>query len=103
MPNALKAFDFFGFYCYTSTYKIAEVYRSGHNEAVLKTVWVKAHGGSNPSASAIKQATRLLFALSSVSGLFKSCGFAARTPFRGADASLLRLRYESLPSLTFLF
>ena len=31
-----------------------EAYRSGHNEAVLKTVWVKAHGGSNPSASANK-------------------------------------------------
>ena len=29
-----------------------EAYRSGHNEAVLKTVWVKTHGGSNPSASA---------------------------------------------------
>ncbi len=29
-----------------------EAYRSGHNEAVLKTVWVHAHGGSNPSASA---------------------------------------------------
>ena len=29
-------------------------YRSGHNEAVLKTVWVKAHGGSNPSACAKK-------------------------------------------------
>ena len=33
-----------------------EAYRSGHNEAVLKTVWVKAHGGSNPSASAILKA-----------------------------------------------
>ena len=32
-----------------------EAYRSGHNEAVLKTVWVKAHGGSNPSASAIRE------------------------------------------------
>ena len=32
--------------------KSTEAYRSGHNEAVLKTVWVKAHGGSNPSASA---------------------------------------------------
>ena len=32
-----------------------EAYRSGHNEAVLKTVWVQAHGGSNPSASAIKE------------------------------------------------
>ena len=31
-----------------------ERYRSGHNEAVLKTVWVQAHGGSNPSASAKK-------------------------------------------------
>ena len=30
------------------------MYRSGHNEAVLKTVWVKAHGGSNPSSSANK-------------------------------------------------
>ena len=29
-----------------------EVYQSGHNEAVLKTVWVQAHGGSNPSTSA---------------------------------------------------
>ena len=32
-----------------------QAYRSGHNEAVLKTVWVKAHGGSNPSACAIKK------------------------------------------------
>ena len=31
-----------------------QAYRSGHNEAVLKTVWVKAHGGSNPSACAKK-------------------------------------------------
>ena len=30
-----------------------EAYRSGHNEAVLKTVWVQAHRGSNPFASAI--------------------------------------------------
>ena len=35
-----------------------EAYRSGHNEAVLKTVWVQAHGGSNPSASAIKNLKR---------------------------------------------
>ena len=32
-----------------------ESYRSGHNEAVLKTVWVQAHGGSNPSASATEK------------------------------------------------
>ena len=32
-----------------------EVYRSGHNEAVLKTVGAKARGGSNPSASAITE------------------------------------------------
>ena len=31
-----------------------EAYRSGHNEAVLKTVRRQRHGGSNPSASAIK-------------------------------------------------
>ena len=36
---------------------LAEAYRSGHNEAVLKTVWVQAHGGSNPSASAIAERT----------------------------------------------
>ncbi len=29
-----------------------ERYRSGHNEAVLKTVWVQAHKGSNPFLSA---------------------------------------------------
>ena len=28
-------------------------YRSGHNGAVLKTVRVQAHGGSNPSPSVI--------------------------------------------------
>ena len=38
-----------------------EVYRSGHNEAVLKTVWVKAHGGSNPSACANETPERLYF------------------------------------------
>ena len=31
-----------------------EAYRSGHNEAVLKTVWEKSHRGSNPFASATK-------------------------------------------------
>ena len=35
---------------------LMQAYRSGHNEAVLKTVWVKAHGGSNPSACANKAA-----------------------------------------------
>ena len=34
-----------------------ERYRSGHNEAVLKTVWGQPHGGSNPSASAKNQGT----------------------------------------------
>ena len=29
-----------------------EGYRSGHNEAVLKTVWAHAHVGSNPTPSA---------------------------------------------------
>ena len=29
-----------------------EIYRSGHNEAVLKTVCRQRHGGSNPSISA---------------------------------------------------
>ena len=30
-----------------------ERYRSGHNEAVLKTVWGQPHKGSNPFLSAI--------------------------------------------------
>ena len=34
-----------------------EGYRSGHNEAVLKTVWVQAHKGSNPFPSANKNRT----------------------------------------------
>ena len=36
-----------------------QAYRSGHNEAVLKTVWAQAHGGSNPSACAIQKALSL--------------------------------------------
>ena len=38
-----------------------QAYRSGHNEAVLKTVWVKAHGGSNPSACAKKHKGTVCF------------------------------------------
>lgn len=30
-----------------------ERYRSGHNEAVLKTVWVNARVGSNPTLCAM--------------------------------------------------
>ncbi len=32
--------------------KNSERYRSGHNEAVLKTVWRQRHKGSNPFRSA---------------------------------------------------
>ena len=35
----------------------SERYRSGHNEAVLKTVWGKPHKGSNPFLSAKKEVT----------------------------------------------
>ena len=38
-----------------------EAYRSGHNEAVLKTVCLRGHGGSNPSASAKKHGIRFVF------------------------------------------
>ena len=45
-----------------------EGYRSGHNEAVLKTVWAHAHVGSNPTPSANKKGTfvyqKFLFCLS---------------------------------------
>ena len=37
-----------------------EAYRSGHNEAVLKTVWAQAHGGSSPSASAKAKKPRIV-------------------------------------------
>ena len=37
-----------------------EGYRSGHNEAVLKTVWAPAHKGSNPFPSAIMPQSRAL-------------------------------------------
>ena len=40
-----------------------QAYRSGHNEAVLKTVWVKAHGGSNPSACATKEGVGIVLPL----------------------------------------
>ncbi len=32
-----------------------ERYRSGHNEAVLKTVCLHGHEGSNPSLSAVRR------------------------------------------------
>ena len=48
-----------------------QAYRSGHNEAVLKTVWVKAHGGSNPSACAKNMEMRFLI---SIFFVFKFCG-----------------------------
>ncbi len=35
--------------------KYSESYRSGHNEAVLKTVWAHAHVGSNPTLSATEK------------------------------------------------
>ena len=35
-----------------------ERYRSGHNGAVLKTVRVKTHGGSNPSLSGARRNTQ---------------------------------------------
>ncbi len=35
-----------------SIVEYSESYRSGHNEAVLKTVWANAHVGSNPTLSA---------------------------------------------------
>ena len=43
--------------CETQISKNTQAYRSGHNEAVLKTVRGNSHGGSNPSACAIKTNT----------------------------------------------
>ncbi len=54
-----------------------EGYRSGHNEAVLKTVWGKPHMGSNPIPSAMKKALAVAGAFSlhingvSVTALFR--------------------------------
>ena len=42
----------FGFTTKQSPSFHSEDYRSGHNEAVLKTVCLHGHGGSNPSSSA---------------------------------------------------
>ena len=47
-----------------------EGYRSGHNEAVLKTVWAHAHTGSNPFPSAIKSLENTTFLR-----LFSFCRF----------------------------
>jgi hypothetical protein len=55
-----------------------EGYRSGHNGAVLKTVRVQAHGGSNPSPSAI---------------LLRPVGQAVKTPpFHGGNRGSNPLR-----------
>ena len=53
------------------TWTYLEEYRSGHNEAVLKTVCPQGHGGSNPSSSAEKDKVPVgpcLFQLSSREG-----------------------------------
>ena len=48
-----------------------EEYRSGHNEAVLKTVWEKSHKGSNPFSSAKK------------TDLFRQVGFLTKSTLAG--------------------
>lgn len=51
---------------------VLERYRSGHNGAVLKTVRVKAHGGSNPSRSAIRMTSpsgEVIYILKEVLGM----------------------------------
>ena len=53
-----------------------EGYRSGHNEAVLKTVWAHAHKGSNPFPSAIKSLENTTF-----SRLFSFLSFSDLTVF----------------------
>ena len=61
----------------------------------MKTVWVKAHGGSNPSSSATK--TRqilsgfLLLRKSDSCAICDCARLCRRTPYHGADASLLRV------------
>ena len=54
-----------------------EGYRSGHNEAVLKTVWANAHVGSNPTPSAIKSLENTTF-----SRLLSFCRFSSLSIFR---------------------
>ena len=50
--RSIKTLDFVLENGYNKEDKNKQEYRSGHNEAVLKTVWVQAHGGSNPSSCA---------------------------------------------------
>ena len=61
-----------------------ESYRSGHNEAVLKTVWVQAHGGSNPSLSAnkIRHLLMSFFVAKNRRGIRIRRKFACKFPFR---------------------
>ena len=77
VPNVALAILFF------LKQNTTERYRSGHNEAVLKTVWVKAHGGSNPSSSANK--TDKPFA----------CPFCLMHYVRGIRTRALRKRHSA--------
>ena len=43
-----------------------ERYRSGHNEAVLKTVWGQPHKGSNPFLSAKEAESYLVYGSASL-------------------------------------
>ncbi len=66
-----------------------QVYRSGHNEAVLKTVWGKLHGGSNPSACATTKATEV-FRRFCCTYLRFGGGFEGRSRFARAKRFALR-------------
>ena len=66
----------------------AQAYRSGHNEAVLKTVWVKAHGGSNPSACAKNMEMTMVISIFLSYG--DAEGFEGGSRFAGAKRFALR-------------
>ena len=84
-----------------------DAYRSGHNEAVLKTVWGNTHGGSNPSASAIQKATSktdVAFCISHMrGGRNRSKRTGAQVRFCEPDEALPTwiTRYRSLVAIYF--
>ena len=76
-----------------------ERYRSGHNGAVLKTVRVQAHVGSNPTLSAIKKFNIFFF----IFGIWRSTQVGRRgAPAKGIGrASGARVQIPPSPPFAF--
>ena len=81
----------------TTTEYVMERYRSGHNEAVLKTVCPKGRVGSNPTLSARHSCRRSLYRLSE-STIWRSTQEVEGTPLERVQVVNSGARVQIPPS-----